>query len=129
MSATVLVQGKLFREPESKTSGKGNSYAMATIRVGQGDDATWWRVFAFSSEARDELLTLHNGDAVAVSGSLKAELYDGSGKPRVSLSVTADRLISGKRKKREAAAETRATKKVERTEGAQDYPFDDRIPF
>lgn len=130
MSATILVHGKLFRDPERKVSSKGNAYAMATIRdVAQGADATWWRVFAFSDDARDELLGLRDGDGVAVSGTLRAEIYAGSGTPRVSLTITADRIISAKLVKREKAATVRAEKKAATRAEPSVNVFNDSVPF
>ena len=129
MSATVLLHGKLSRDPESKTSGKGNAYALATVRDGQGDDATWWRVFAFSTEAREELLALRAGDSIAVSGSFKAEIYAGGSEPRVSLTVTADRLISAKRQKRDRAADKRDASKAVARAAPKARPFEDEVPF
>ena len=145
MTATVLVSGKLARDPEQKTSRNGNPFATATIRDGFGDDALWWRVFAFSDEAREELMSLQAGDGVAVSGSFKAEVYAGAGEPRVSLSVTADRLISAHQRKKERAADKRAQVKEDRAGGrragrpdaqqdgllehAAARPYDDPIPF
>ena len=112
MTVTVLISGKLFRDPETKTSSRGKPYTTATIRVGQGDDVAWWRVLAFLKEAGDELLSLRGGDGVAVSGTFKAEVYVGSGDPRVNLTVIADRVISAKAQKREKAAVARAGKKA-----------------
>ena len=48
MSATALISGKLFREPEAKVSRAGKYYASATVRVGDGEGATWWKVLSFS---------------------------------------------------------------------------------
>ena len=129
MSATVLLHGKIHRDPESKTSGKGNAYALATVRDGQGDDTTWWRVFAFSTEARDELLSLRAADSVAVSGTLKAEVYAGSGTPRVSLSVTADRVITAKKPKRERTNEARGARKTSGGAGGPAPSLQDEVPF
>ena len=129
MSATVLLHGRLRGDPASKTSTKGNPYALATVRDGQGDDATWWRVFAFGTEARDELLSLHAGDGVAVSGTLKAEVYAGGSTPRVSLSVTADRVISAKRQKRERATEARGARKATGRSDQGAPSFQDEVLF
>jgi hypothetical protein len=63
MTATALLSGKIVREPERKISKLG-PYASATVRDGYGDDATWWLVFAFSESAVEELLALHDCDAV-----------------------------------------------------------------
>ena len=145
MTTTALVSGKLFRDPERKVSRGDKLYVLATVRDGQGDDATWWKVLAFGTEACDELLGLKAGDAVAMSGTLKAEVYTPSGgEPRVSLSVLADRVISAHRQKKEKAAEARTERKAERNtrrtgrptngqdgllEHAAARPFNDEIPF
>jgi single-stranded DNA-binding protein len=107
MSAVVLLSGKIVREPERKVSKLGKPYASATVRDGYGDDATWWRVFAFSESAAEELLGLRDGDAVAASGSFKAELYNGRDGARISLSMVADRLISARKLKRQRDKERR----------------------
>ena len=101
MSATVLISGKLWRDPERKLTKAGKPYVTATIRDGQGDDATWWRLFAFWEAGCAELLGLHDGDGVAASGTFKAELYDGRDGVRISLTVLADRVISARRQKHE----------------------------
>ena len=108
MSATALISGKLWREPEAKVSKAGKTYGTATVRVGEGDGAQWWRVLAFSESAAAELLQLHDGDGVAASGSFKAEPYERGGELRVNLTLFADRLISAKRQKRERDQERRA---------------------
>ena len=131
MSATVLISGKLFRDPEAKTSRANKPYAFATVKIGQGDDAQWWRVMAFGDADREELLALRNGDAVSVSGTLKVELYTpNGGEPRVSLSVLADRLISARRAKREKTADARAERQAEpRRLVPADRHYDDGAPF
>jgi single-stranded DNA-binding protein len=129
MSAFALISGKLFRDPERKTSKAGKPYAMATIKDGQGEAANWWRVFAFGDEAADELLGLRSGDAVAVSGSFKADIYDKGGTSRISLSVVADRIISAKKQKREQAADRRAKPQsipINRADAQR--PLNDELP-
>ena len=130
MSATVLVSGKLFRDPQSKTSGSGKVYCTATIKVGQGDDAQWWRLVTFSDSAIEELLALRDGDGIAASGSFKAEVYEAREGMRVSLSILADRVISAKRQKRERDKERLAEQRQGPIDsvGAQ-RPFDDEVPL
>jgi single-stranded DNA-binding protein len=128
VSATVLVSGRLWREPERKTSRDGKSYASATIRDGHGDDAQWWKLLTFSETATEELLSLHDGDGVAASGSFKAEIYDRGGGARISLTIFADRLISARRQKREKAQERKAgPQPIDGVEAQR--PFDDEIPL
>jgi hypothetical protein len=128
MTAVVLVYGRLWCEPERKLTKAGKPYATATIRDGQGDDATWWRLFAFSEAGCAELLGLHDGDGVAASGTFKAELYDGRDGARISLTVLADRAISARRQKRERTQEHRAEQRSRPIDNAEATPpFDDEV--
>jgi single-stranded DNA-binding protein len=124
MSATVLISGKLFREPERKTSRDGKVYASATVRDGHGDDAQWWKLSTFSETAAEELLSLHDGDGIAASGSFKAEIYDRGGGARIALTIFADRVISAKRQKRERAQDRKAEPRPI-SEAEASRPFDD----
>ena len=128
MSATVLISGKLWRDPERKLTKAGKPYVTATIRDGQGDDATWWRLLAFSEASCAELLCLHDGDGVAASGAFKAELYDGRDGVRISLTVLADRVISARRQKREKDKIRQAERRSITTDaGESRRPFDDEV--
>jgi single-stranded DNA-binding protein len=125
MSATVLISGRLCRDPENKMSGAGKAYVTVTVRVSNGDDVTWWKILAFGETAAEELLTLRNGDAVSVSGDFKAEVYDGRSGPKVGFTIFADRAISAKRQKRERRAEPKPAP----AEAQASQPFDDEIPL
>jgi single-stranded DNA-binding protein len=94
MTAHVLVSGTLFHAPEERT-GKtsGKNFVAATIKVRDGDAAQFWRVLAFSAEARSELMRLGDGDALSVQGGLRAEAYAKDGEPRVGLTVLADAVL------------------------------------
>ncbi len=127
MSASVLVKGTLYRQPEERTSRSNKPFVMATIRQTSGADATFWRVFAFSDHVRSELKRLNEGDALTVQGALEAKIYDGGQGPRFSLSVVADHVLAlrqppKQREKKAAAQKPRAT-------AAAQEGFDDAIPF
>jgi hypothetical protein len=109
MSARALISGRLWREPERKVSSAGRTYATATIRVGNGDDAQWWKVLTFSEMAAEELLALHGGDAVSASGEFKVEIYDKGSGPRPGFTLFADRVLSAKRAKNEREKERRSS--------------------
>jgi hypothetical protein len=121
MSATVLVSGELFRDPERKLSGAGKVYASATIKDVSGDDVIWWKLLTFSELAVDELLSLRDGDGIAASGSFRTEVYDRGAGPKVGFTLFADRLISAKRQKRERDKERREATKP----GSTQRPLDD----
>lgn len=52
MNASVLVQGVLFRAPESRVSKAGNSFVMATLKERAGTEFRFWKIFAFNDTAR-----------------------------------------------------------------------------
>jgi single-stranded DNA-binding protein len=81
----ALTTGVIFREVEQRTSKAGNASSTATIRLRDGMFA---RVTVFGESAQD-FLQLRYGDAVAVHGKLKAELYQG----KISLSIVADKVL------------------------------------
>ena len=69
---TLIVSGRLFRDPESKTTNNNRSYCSFTIsdtkkRNGQ-DDIMWCRVTAFGKTAEMCMQYLHAGDSVTVVG-------------------------------------------------------------
>ena len=104
MSATVLISGKLLRDPVRKMSKAEKPFVTATLREGDGEAVTWWTVLAFAEEAIEELARLKAGDALAVSGSFKAEIYEKVETRRVSFTLFADRIISARKRKRSRAA-------------------------
>lgn len=128
MSASVLVSGKLWRDPGRRVSRAGNEFVSATLRDGYGDDAAWWRLIVFSESACEELMTLKNGDSCAASGQFKAELYDRGGESKISLTCVADRVISAKRRKAERAKERQAERRMESAGGVDDE-FNDTVAF
>ena len=48
MSASILLQGKLERAPETRTSRNGNSFTTTSLRVSAGSELQFWRLFVFS---------------------------------------------------------------------------------
>jgi single-stranded DNA-binding protein len=111
MTARVRVSGILVRAPESRALKAGRSIATATtatLKAKDGDYARFWRIAAFNEAAQAELLRLSDGDAVAVGGSLKAELYDRNGETELSFGVIAEHVLPlrqpGKKRKTEGRA-------------------------
>ncbi|MBG0795906.1 single-stranded DNA-binding protein [Methylocystis sp. H62] len=100
MTARALITGTLFRAPERKVSRNDRPFVQATVKTKDGDASTFWRVFAFSESVQEELLRLHDGDALSVSGSMRAEIWAPDGKEsRVSLTLTADAILPLRREK------------------------------
>jgi single-stranded DNA-binding protein len=142
MSVAILLQGRLERAPETRTSRNGNTFAMATMRVAAGSEIQFWRCFVFSESAAAELQRLREGDALAVQGTPKFEIYtpDG-GAARISLSLTADHVLPLKqppkeRKPKEKGPHTEKPSRpdpvhhaMNRHGGDGGDEFGDEIPF
>jgi single-stranded DNA-binding protein len=134
MSAAILLQGKLERAPETRTSRNGNCFATATLRVSSGSELQFWRLFVFSESAQAELARLGEGDALAVQGTPKFEIWHPeSGEPRVSLSVTADHVLALKQPPRERKPKAEKSPappvRARRDLPSIDPDLDDRVPF
>jgi hypothetical protein len=97
MSASVLIHGVLFKDPERRTSRAGKEFITAKVRDDNGDAVLWWRLICFSESAGAELLALRDGDTVGASGRLEAEAYDRGAGPKISLTCIVDRLITAKK--------------------------------
>ena len=104
----ALIQGKLIKAPESRTTKTGKPMASARLRVATADPAAsvLCGVVAFDPEAVAALLALGESDAVSVAGPLKVGTWtDKEGNARPSLDLVADRVLSvyAIRKQRAAA--------------------------
>jgi hypothetical protein len=105
MSAHALVTGALFKAPEQRTSKAGRQFAVATLKVRDGEAMQFWRVIVFSESTQAELMRLSEGDAVSAQGAMKAELYrPEGGDPKLSLSIVADHILALKQPPRERKA-------------------------
>lgn len=119
MTASVLVTGNLFRDPERKVSKLGNEYASATIAEGNGEGRRWWKILAFN-DAAVELLRLRDGDAVSAQGSFDVSTYEKDGETRIGFSLKADRILSLRQPKE------RTAKQVQRPAQQKRNPSPDR---
>jgi len=101
MSARAIVSGVLHKAPVSRLAKTGKPYVIATIREGSGETTRWWKAFVFAETAIEELSRLGVGDPVAVAGEFVAEIYAPRfGEPRLNWRVTADAVLSARRKRR-----------------------------
>jgi single-stranded DNA-binding protein len=97
-----LVSGTIFREVAERTSKAGKPYVVTTIRIKDGDAWQFIRATAFSEAAQSELSQLSEGDALAVTGPLKAELYTAqNGEMKIALSIIADKVLPLKKSSKE----------------------------
>ncbi len=94
MSMTMMLSGTLAKQPEQRTSSRGNADTTATLRTGEGNDAVFASVTAFGDLACI-LAVLDKGDPMTVVGSGRLSIYTPAhgGDPRASLSVTASRIV------------------------------------
>ncbi len=79
MSTFVLISGTVYKAPETKTSKAGRNFAVATVRVADGDKSNYWRITIFSESAQQDMLALRAGDAVSLQGSAKFEIWQPDG--------------------------------------------------
>jgi single-stranded DNA-binding protein len=121
---SALVKGALHKAPEQRTSKNGNPFTMATVRVRNGNETEFWRIFAFSDQARGELDRLGDGDVVAIQGPFEAKIYDAERGPRVSLSITADHVLALRQPTKE-----RTKKLNERTVAPSGASLNDALTF
>jgi hypothetical protein len=91
MTAYVLVSGVLFRNPVEKISKAGRPFTTCTIKAGSDDSGggDFWSVLSFSESSQLELLRLEIGDAVAVRGKMKIEIFEA----RISRTIFADAAL------------------------------------
>jgi len=100
MSAHALLSVFLQKLPVRKTSKAGKPYLMASARDGNGPDAKWWTVFAFTEAAIGALEALTVGEAFAATGTFDATVWAPEGRePRVNLTLTADAVLSARKPK------------------------------
>ena len=145
MSIDCLIQGRMHRAAQQRTSKTGSPFVTATVRVPTKDGGSLFAsVIAFSATACQSLLALADGDAVALAGELTPKVYmprDG-GEPRPSLDLLAHAVLSPYHiaRKRKAVAGERVERPTERSPDDDlpvkagnhqqpEVPFDDTIPF
>jgi single-stranded DNA-binding protein len=141
MTAHVLINGTIFRAPESRVSKAGKPFWTATIKA-KGDDATaWWKIIVFSDSAGAELMRLSDGDALAAQGSLRVETYERDGLTKISLTCIADtvlplRAAPKQREKKDPAPAPAPSEKpaperssLDRHGDSGDDRFNDQVPF
>jgi single-stranded DNA-binding protein len=90
----ALITGTIFRAPLQKIAKSGKPYTSCTVKAGSDDGGgDFWNVLIFSESAQLEMLRLEVGDAVAVRGKMKLEIFEKDGQARISRSLIADAAI------------------------------------
>jgi len=92
----AIIAGRLYGNPQSRTSKNGNAFAIAKVRTPMTNgESAFVNVIAFSDTAKTALLALSEGDSVAIAGELKVSTYtDKEGTARPSLDLTAHAVLT-----------------------------------
>ena len=88
--------GRLYGEAERRTDKAGKAYSLAKVRASTAEgEVLFVNVIAFDDDLCTSLHRLHDGDSVALSGSLNPRVWtDKQGNARPALDMVAHRLIS-----------------------------------
>ncbi|ATQ67352.1 MULTISPECIES: single-stranded DNA-binding protein [Methylosinus] len=130
MSALALISGTIGRRPERRTARTGKPFVTASLRAVGGGSVMWWSVVAFDDGAAAELLALVEGDAVAIGGPMKAEIWaPADGKARVNLSIVATTVASLKAAQRKSKATPRAAERKSGEDRGTHNDLNDDMPF
>ena len=91
-----LVAGRIYGEAERRTDKAGKAYSLAKVRASTAEgEMLFVNVIAFDDDLCASLHRLHDGDSVALSGSLNPRVWtDKQGNARPALDMVAHRLIS-----------------------------------
>jgi len=91
----AMASGVLARDPERRHGANGD-FAIATVRVGAGDNVQWISAIAFG-DAATRLLSLRAGDGVSVAGRGEVKTWQGrDGEARSGLSVVANEIAAAR---------------------------------
>ncbi len=80
MSAYININGRLVRDPETRTTAKGHSMVKLTIptETGWGDNkvTTWWSVTFFGKTGERAAQHLCKGQRVTITGKAGVRTYE-----------------------------------------------------
>jgi single-stranded DNA-binding protein len=119
----ALIAGKVFGQPRTMTSKAGKPFATAKVRAAAGEsEALFVNVIAFDADTVATLLTLSDGDSVALAGSLTPKVWtDREGNSRPAVDLVAHKLLT-------AYHVTRKRNAVQKPVGQRQPPdFDDEL--
>jgi hypothetical protein len=98
MSQQALISGRLQGAPTTRPTRTGGEWTAFKLKVASGNRVEFWNVSTFSDTARSEIAGLGEGDALSAVGEISVETYQWNGETRVSLKLTADRILALKPK-------------------------------
>lgn len=129
MSAAVLINGVIFREPERRLSKAGKPFVSATVKVRDGDGFQFWKMIVFSESIGEEIMRLSDGDAVSAQGTLRASTYEKAGQTHVGFSLIAAAVLplrAARKSKPKCSPQERAP---DRPAASKERPEPERLPL
>ena len=89
---SIIITGRLGRDPEAKESPEGNLWATVSVAEGGGDEPTWFDVKCFGKTA--EVLNDYGakGRKVAIQGRMVKESWEKDGEKRSAWKLIANRI-------------------------------------
>lgn len=93
----ALISGRLHRAPKQHRAQGGQLYTTATVRASTRDgDAIFVSAIAFEAEPANTLLSLAEGDSVALAGELTPKVWTpkAGGEPRPSLDLLVHQVLT-----------------------------------
>jgi hypothetical protein len=93
-SSFALISGVLHAKPSPWTANKSKHDIVSfKLRVGGAGTFDVWECTVFEKSAREEIIALAKGDAVAAVGAFTTEVAEYGGKPRVKHRLNVSRLL------------------------------------
>jgi single-stranded DNA-binding protein len=102
MSARAIVSGAMHKAAEERISKAEKRFATFKLRENVNGSTRWWSVIAFDEAAIAAVLVVKDGEPVAISGEITAELWtpEAGGQPRLSWKIIADAVLTARRQRR-----------------------------
>lgn len=128
----ALVSGTLSRDPQGRTTSKGDAMATSSLAVQASSDGkpAYVGLLAFNDLA-ETLLQCTKGDAVSVRGRLELSRWtNAEGQAKEQWQLVADSLLAGPEKPSRVRTAPRPGRDTGRDRApAEPPPFDDEIAF
>lgn len=94
----ALVSGKLYGQPQQRTSQSGKQYTTCKLMAeGKNGSTVWCSLIAFGDVA-ERLASLDAGASLSVSGRAELQAWTKGDEPHAGLSIVADELVTLKAK-------------------------------